>query len=272
MLNFSSSEPLTSWTLNNQPEISAATEATTTEVANPAELAKQVNELAAGSHDLGIMHLILNEGDAILKLTFLILVLMSLYSWTVIIYRAIMIYVVSAKSKQHLKILNSSAYPSYEVAYQAMQGNSPIKELVGAALNSEQQYTQAQGALSQAIDYAEYLQRNIRYGLEKTTNSQDGGLSVLATIGATAPFIGLFGTVWGIYRALLSISATGNANIATIAGPIGEVLVATAFGLFVAIPAVLCYNVFIRRNRVYARSLDGFAHDLYNSFLMQSKK
>ncbi|RIY33283.1 hypothetical protein CJP74_02330 [Psittacicella melopsittaci] len=222
--------------------------------------------------DLGILHLILNEGDLVLKLTFLVLVLMSIYSWTVIIYRAIMTYLVTKKGNKHLKLLNSKEYPTYESAYEAMEGNSPIKELVGTALKSKEEYKHAEGAMAASVNYSEYLQRNIRYGLEKTANSQDGGLSVLATIGATAPFIGLFGTVWGIYRALISITATGNANIATIAGPIGEVLIATAFGLFVAIPAVLCYNVFIRRNRLFSRKLDGFAHDLYNSFVTKSDK
>ncbi|WP_222985588.1 MotA/TolQ/ExbB proton channel family protein [Psittacicella gerlachiana] len=226
----------------------------------------------AGNTDLGILHLILNEGDAILKFTFIVLVLMSIYSWTVIIYRAIMTYIIASKSKKHLKLLNAKEYPTYAQAYQAMEGNSPIKDLVEEALNAKESFAKAEGAMSSSLDYAEYLQRNIRYRLEKATHSQDGGLSALATIGATAPFVGLFGTVWGIYRALISITATGNANIATIAGPIGEVLIATAFGLFVAIPAVLCYNVFIRRNRLFNRKLDGFAHDLYNSFLTKTNK
>ncbi|RIY34459.1 hypothetical protein CKF54_00240 [Psittacicella hinzii] len=238
-------------------------------------ISEEVTQLASttpATTDLGVMHLLLNEGDAVLKFTFLILVIMSVYSWTVIIYRAIKSYLVSTKSKKHLKILYSKNYPTYEAAYQAMEGNSFIKTLVASAVESKEEFARAEGVMSNSLDYAEYLQRNIRHSLERSSNSLDGGLSALATIGATAPFIGLFGTVWGIYRALISITATGNANIATIAGPIGEVLIATAFGLFVAIPAVMCYNIFVRRNRLFNRKLDGFAHDLYNSFITKHKK
>ena len=88
----------------------------------------------------------------------------------------------------------------------------------------------------------------------------------LATTGSTAPFVGLLGTVWGIYHALISIGASGNAGIETVAGPVGEALIMTALGLGVAIPAVLAYNIFVRANRVTNAQFDEFAHDLHDFF------
>ena len=99
-------------------------------------------------------------------------------------------------------------------------------------------------------------------------NSKLGsGLAVLATVGSTAPFVGLFGTVWGIYHALLNIASKGEASIDIVAGPMGEALVATAIGLAAAIPAVLAYNAFTRGNRVLQNSLDHFAHDLHHTLI-----
>ena len=91
----------------------------------------------------------------------------------------------------------------------------------------------------------------------------DAGLSVLASVGATAPFVGLFGTVWGIYHALIGIGFTGQATIDKVAGPVGEALIMTAFGIAVAVPAVLAYNFLLRAHRLIAAELDGFAHDLH---------
>jgi len=94
----------------------------------------------------------------------------------------------------------------------------------------------------------------------------ENGLTVLATVGSTAPFVGLLGTVWGIYGALIKIGATGQASIDAVAGPVGEALIMTAVGLFVAIPAVLAYNFFVRLNRVTNSKFDTFAHDLHDFF------
>jgi biopolymer transport protein ExbB len=99
----------------------------------------------------------------------------------------------------------------------------------------------------------------------------EAGLTVLATVGSTAPFVGLLGTVWGIYHALLRLGASGESSIQAVAGPVGEALIMTAIGLFVAIPAVLAYNFFVRLNRVTNNKFDTFAHDLHDFFATGSR-
>jgi biopolymer transport protein exbB len=115
----------------------------------------------------------------------------------------------------------------------------------------------------------EYLVVHIRNSLAQTMRQFDYGMTALASIGATAPFIGLLGTVWGIYHALIGISESGQMSIAAVAGPIGEALVSTAVGLFVAIPAVLAYNFLNRGTKTIAQDMDAFAHDLHVRLLNQ---
>lgn len=110
---------------------------------------------------------------------------------------------------------------------------------------------------------AEYLTRVLRNGIDQEATKVEYGLTVLASAGSAAPFVGLFGTVWGIYHALVQIGMSGQGTLDKVAGPVGEALIMTAVGLAVAIPAVLSYNAFTRSNRVWLSKLDGFAHDLY---------
>ena len=118
-------------------------------------------------------------------------------------------------------------------------------------------------AAASPADYAEYATRALRRSIRHSLARLDAGLTVLASVGATAPFIGLFGTVWGIYHALVGIGFTGQATIDKVAGPVGEALIMTAFGIAVAIPAVIAYNLCARAHRAIAAELDGFAHDAH---------
>ncbi|HDS1793431.1 MotA/TolQ/ExbB proton channel family protein [Pseudomonas putida] len=118
--------------------------------------------------------------------------------------------------------------------------------------------------LSHAINHQDRLERVLRQQIVRERRSLETGLAVVASIGSTSPFIGLFGTVWGIMEALKGISAAGSASLETVAGPIGAALVATGVGIAVAVPAVLVYNYFLRRLKLTAADLDDFAHDFYS--------
>jgi len=120
--------------------------------------------------------------------------------------------------------------------------------------------------LVESLNRSEFVDRALRQAVTRESLKLESGLTVLATVGSTAPFVGLLGTVWGIYRALIRIGASGQADIGAVAGPVGEALIMTAIGLGVAIPAVLGYNFFVRLNRVTNNKLDTFAHDLHDFF------
>ena len=120
--------------------------------------------------------------------------------------------------------------------------------------------------LVDTLNRSEFVDRALRQAVTRESLRLEDGLTVLATVGSTAPFVGLLGTVVGIYGALIRIGATGQASIDAVAGPVGEALIMTAVGLFVAIPAVLAYNYFVRRNRITNQQFDSFAHDLHDFF------
>jgi biopolymer transport protein ExbB len=119
------------------------------------------------------------------------------------------------------------------------------------------------GSLQAGVDQSELVTRALRQAINEAATRLESGLTFLASVGSTAPFVGLFGTVWGIYHALIGISAEGTIAIEKVAGPVGEALIMTAAGLAVAIPAVLAYNAYVRMNRLTLLELDGFAHDLH---------
>ena len=120
--------------------------------------------------------------------------------------------------------------------------------------------------LVESLNRSEFVDRALRQAVTRESMRLESGLTVLATVGSTAPFVGLLGTVWGIYGALIRIGATGQASIDAVAGPVGEALIMTAIGLFTAIPAVLGYNFFVRLNRGTYNKFDTFAHDLHDFF------
>ncbi|WGV22363.1 MULTISPECIES: MotA/TolQ/ExbB proton channel family protein [unclassified Pseudomonas] len=153
--------------------------------------------------------------------------------------------------------LDSAAEPSHELpgpaARVAQAGYAAIAVGDGQAND-----------LSHAINHQDRLERALRQQIVRERRSLETGLAVVASIGSTSPFIGLFGTVWGIMEALKGISAAGSASLETVAGPIGSALVATGVGIAVAVPAVLVYNYFLRRLKLTAADLDDFAHDFYS--------
>jgi biopolymer transport protein ExbB len=149
-------------------------------------------------------------------------------------------------------------------AEQGQQQNGAVARLAQAGFAAIQVQDGQAHDLAQTINHQDRLERSLRQQIQRERRSLESGLAVLASIGSTSPFIGLFGTVWGIMEALKGISAAGNASLETVAGPIGAALVATGVGIAVAVPAVLVYNYFLRRLKLTAADLDDFAHDFYS--------
>ncbi len=213
---------------------------------------------------------VFTHGDAVLISVFLILVLMSILTWWIIIMRSIKLYQIKQACRNTVAAVASAADID-DVLRQAKAHPSPLSELTESAVAAARQYRANPNSALSTIPLGDYLVRHIRNHLDTVKRQFNHGLTLLASVGATAPFVGLLGTVWGIYRALINISEQGQVNIATVAGPIGEALVATAIGLFAAIPAVLAYNFIVHHNKKAAQVLDTYAYDLHVK-LMNSKE
>lgn len=202
------------------------------------------------------------QGDAISHAVAWVLMLMSLVSWFFILSRAFSSWRVR-RAAPALDAFWGAPTLQDGIALLALAD----RERVFVSL-PQQALAHAGGAatLAGAMSREEQLTRVLRQEITRATHRIESGLTVLASIGATAPFVGLLGTVWGIYHALSNVSAAGIVQIDKIAGPVGEALIMTGFGLVVAIPAVLAYNGLNRLNRLTLAELDGFAHDLHAYF------
>lgn len=207
--------------------------------------------------------LVFKSGDPVLIGVFLSLVLMSIVTWVLVILRTVKHVQAKKANHQAEQAIWASENLDDAEAAAKQHANAPIGELASDTLAAHRRFLNAQEKqLSASVPKNAYLEREMRHSTGKIQSRFETGMTALATIGSTAPFIGLLGTVWGIYHALINISQTGQMSIAAVAGPIGEALVATAIGLFVAIPAVLAYNCFMRGNKILSRQLHNFAHDL----------
>ncbi|MCU0869919.1 MAG: MotA/TolQ/ExbB proton channel family protein [Burkholderiales bacterium] len=206
----------------------------------------------------------LSTTDAIGLIVALLLLGMSVASWAVMLSKTLRVLAV----RRGVRTLVDGfwAAPNLARAADAMRADEShpfaALALTGVQAAAHHQRHQA-GRLGDALTLSEFVTRALRQGINAAQARLETGLSLLASVGSTAPFVGLFGTVWGIYHALISIAATGQATIDKVAGPVGEALIMTALGLAVAIPAVLGYNALTRLNRVLLSDLDAFAHDLH---------
>ncbi len=207
--------------------------------------------------------LVFESGDPVLIGVFLSLVAMSIATWCLIVYRCIQLFKAKNGNRDAYDLFwKADTLASAEMNMKTI--DAPVSELALHAIHANRQFVDMQQKMIAAsLPKSDFLEREIRHGMTRILNRYDTGLSVLASVGSTAPFIGLLGTVWGIYHALEGISKAGQMSIAAVAGPIGEALVATAVGLFVAIPAVLAYNYLSRKNKVLSRRMNEFAHDLH---------
>lgn len=233
-----------------------------TDVANGTVALNQ--ELATPESANGMLHFI-NQSDLLGKSLFVFLLLMSLASWYLIIVKGITHLRIRRKSKKFLsEFWAASSLEQVENEISTHGASEPFAHLASHAIHAQKHHAKY-GALKleESGSTASFVTRIIRKVIDEETARLENGLTLLASVGSTAPFVGLFGTVWGIYHALLSISMSDGVTISRIAGPVGEALIMTGLGLAVAIPAVLAYNGFVRVNRVYLAKLDAFAHDLF---------
>ena len=202
------------------------------------------------------------QGDWVTRSVFAALLLMSLASWIVILMKAL--GVVQAK-RQAARVEGfwHSADMAEGLAKLGDDDADPFRQLAVEGREAAAHHRATRAQLHDSLDASDWISRALRNSIDSTTGKLQAGLAILASVGSTAPFVGLFGTVWGIYHALMKIGAAGQASIDQVAGPIGEALIMTALGLAVAIPAVLGYNALVRGNKHILAKLVRFAHDLH---------
>lgn len=211
-------------------------------------------------NDFGLAHL-WAQGDLVTRGVALLLLGMSVASWMVIIVKALDLRRHARESRQVEGFWHAADF-SEGLAKLGTDPSNPFRALALEGREAAAHHN-AQPQLHDTLGASEWLTRALRNSIDEATARLQAGLAVLASVGSTAPFVGLFGTVWGIYHALLSISTAGQATIDKVAGPVGEALVMTALGLAVAIPAVLGYNALVRGNKAVLMKLNRFAHDLH---------
>ena len=203
----------------------------------------------------------LEHGDAVSKITLAILVIMSIGSW----------YIIFTKLYEGAKIAKQAREAeatfwqagSVRAGADTLKEESPFRFIAEKGLEATQKHT---GLLGQ-IDFSEWVTMGISRAMDNVQSRMGDGMAFLATVGSTAPFVGLFGTVWGIYHALVKIGTTGQASIDKVAGPVGEALIMTAIGLAVAVPAVLGYNFIVRKNKLSMDHIRAFGSDVHSVLL-----
>ena len=206
------------------------------------------------------------SGDLTIHLVALTLFIMSILSWTQIIGKSYRFW----KKKKILNALENfwnetTISKATNLLAAEIGAHNSFANLAKQAVFAARHFDEDKdNHIEHGLNRGEFITRTLRQSINRSTASLESGLTMLASIGAVAPFVGLFGTVYGIYNALLGLSAQAATTLDKVSGPVGEALIMTAAGLFVAIPAVLAYNSFVRLNRLELMELDGFAHDLYS--------
>jgi biopolymer transport protein ExbB len=235
----------------------AAPQAAATETSAPMTGAPIAAEQEAVHNPFGIQAVW--DGGFVPRATLLILALMSMGSWYIIVTKLIDQMKIFKQAKEvPAKFWKAS---SIAAGSSTLEEGSPFRFIAESGTKATLHHD---GALLEQIDLSTWVTMSLQRAVDKVQSRLQDGLSFLATVGSTAPFIGLFGTVWGIYGALTNIGMTGNASIDKVAGPVGEALIMTAFGLFVAVPAVLGYNWLIRRNKSAMEDVRSFGADVHS--------
>jgi biopolymer transport protein ExbB len=203
------------------------------------------------------------QSDGVIKAVAIVLLIMSIASWSVILIKAIGLYRLRHSSSALDKFWHAQSFSEGLSILAGKQKANPYLYLAETGLDELQHHRSHKSDLHGHLPLADWLTGCLRAAIDESDEALQKGLAVLASVGSTAPFVGLFGTVWGIYHALVGISASGQTSIDKVAGPVGEALIMTAFGLVVAIPAVLGYNALNRGNKNILSKLNRFAHQLH---------
>ena len=213
---------------------------------------------------LGFAHFLI-QTDLLGKGVLAVLFALSVASWYLILTKTTANVLACRRADVFLaRFWKAESLKDVQVALEQRPADNAFAALAAQALNTLGD-SERNGPQRLAIvgEPGELVTRVLRNGIDQEAARVESGLTVLASAGSAAPYIGLFGTVWAIYHALVNIGLSGQGTLDKVAGPVGEALLMTAFGLAVAIPAVLAYNLFTRRNRTWLARLDAFAHDLY---------
>ncbi len=212
---------------------------------------------------MGFSHFLVNS-DALAKAILVLMLVASVVSWYLIVTKAVSNRLAKRRGERFLDFFWNA--PSIVAVGEKLEDHHPDEPFSHLTYHGfvASRHHQRHGArsLQSSGSFDDFITRTLRRTIDEETARVESGLTVLASIGSTAPFVGLLGTVWGIYHALVAIGMSGAGTLDKVAGPVGEALIMTAIGLTVAIPAVLGYNFLVRSNRLMLARLDAFAHDL----------
>ena len=245
------------------PPATAAATAPASAMSQAAQVAPQKAETPVAADNPYGMLAVWTTSDSVAKGVLLILIIMSMGSW----------YILAVKVLEQRKLarLGLEAAEKFWSASSLSQGasaltqDSPYQFIAASGLEASTKH----GGLMSPIPLADWISMSMQRAVDRVNREMQSGLSFLATVGSVSPFVGLFGTVWGIYHALSAIGISGQASIDKVAGPVGEALIMTAIGLAVAVPAVLGYNWLVNRNKDVMDDVRSFGHDL-NAVLVAS--
>jgi biopolymer transport protein ExbB len=205
------------------------------------------------------------QGDVVTKGVALLLVAMSIASWYVIVTKALQLW-------RYRRAGSAAGHEFWDTTnlqegLATLGSGNPFAEIAQAGAGAMRHHTAHKGHLHDQLSVSDWVTLSLRQAIDEASAKLQTGMAVLASVGSSAPFVGLFGTVWGIYHALMSIGTSGQAGIDKVAGPVGEALIMTALGLAVAIPATFGYNALVRGNKATIAKLNKFGFDLHALFV-----
>jgi biopolymer transport protein ExbB len=229
----------------------------------PAASAAKAPESVANPYGLESLW---GTSDAVAKVVLLLLLIMSVGSWYIMVVKVLEQAKMGRQAKAAAKDFWTAGTVQQGAA--ALEANSAFRFVADAATNALKKHEGLMGH----IPLNDWISMGIQRAVDRVQSNTQGGLAFLATVGSISPFVGLFGTVWGIYHALTAIGISGQASIDKVAGPVGEALIMTAIGLAVAVPAVLAYNWLVRRNKAIMEDVNAFGSDLHSVLLASSNK